>query len=111
VNWDAVTVRSTTSGAEKSCELSIWMRYEVAALTSVQSKATGCGGAASCAGLRSVGAEGVGGGATAVVDQHRQEMPGSTDAQEDVGLTVAVDVRRDDRDSTEAFLSSHIQGD
>jgi hypothetical protein len=42
VNCDAVTTRSTTSGAEKLFESSIWMRYAVAAVTSVQSKATGC---------------------------------------------------------------------
>src|SRR5215203_2740586 len=66
VNCDAVTTRSTTSGAEKSLESSIWMRYAVAAATSVQSKATGCVGVASCAGLRSVGADGVGGGAAPV---------------------------------------------
>src|SRR4029453_4725079 len=63
---DGVTTRSTTSGAEKLFELSIWMRYAVAAATSVQSKATGCAGVASCAGLRSVGADGVGGGAAPV---------------------------------------------
>src|SRR5829696_4728634 len=66
VNCDAVTTRSTTSGAEKLFESSIWMRYAVAAATSVQSKATGCAGVASCAGLRSVGAAGVGGGAVPV---------------------------------------------
>src|SRR5215211_2084202 len=66
VNCDGVTIRSTTSGAEKLFESSIWMRYDVAAATSVQSKATGCVGVASCAGPRSVGAEGVGGGASPV---------------------------------------------
>ena len=66
VNCDAVTTRSTTSGAEKLFESSIWMRYAVAAAPSVQSNATGCVGVASCAGLRSVGAEGVGGGAAPV---------------------------------------------
>ena len=44
VNCDAVTTRSTTSGAEKLFESSIWMRYAVAAATSVQSNATGCVG-------------------------------------------------------------------
>src|SRR5215211_6643291 len=66
VNCDAVTTRSTTSGAEKSLESSIWMRYAVAPFTSVQSKVTGCAGVASCAGLRSVGDGGVGGGASPV---------------------------------------------
>jgi hypothetical protein len=66
VNCDAVTIRSTTSGAEKLFESSIWMRYAVAAFTSVQSKLTGCAGVASCAGLRSVGAAGIGGGAAPV---------------------------------------------
>src|SRR5688500_16457216 len=66
VNCDAVTIRSTTSGVEKLFESSIWMRYDVAAFTSVQSKGTGCGGVASWAGLRSVGAPGVGGGAAPV---------------------------------------------
>src|SRR5687767_7272642 len=63
VNCDAVTIRSATSGLENLSESSIWMRYDVAALTSVQSNVTGCAGVASCAGLRSVGAGGVGGGA------------------------------------------------
>ena len=66
VNCDGVTTRSTTSGAEKLFESSIWMRYAVAAVTSVQSKATGCVGVASGAGLRSVGAAGMGGGAAPV---------------------------------------------
>ena len=66
VNCDAVSVRSTTSGVEKLFESSIWMRYDVAALTSVQSNMTGCAGVAACAGLTSIGAEGVGGGATPV---------------------------------------------
>src|SRR5215203_3276724 len=52
VNCEVVTTRSTTSGAEKLLESSIWMRYAVAAFTSVQSKVTGCAGVASCAGLR-----------------------------------------------------------
>jgi hypothetical protein len=39
VNWDVVTVRSTTSGAENVLESSIWIRYDVAAVTSVAAKA------------------------------------------------------------------------
>src|SRR5688500_5319220 len=66
VNCDAVTTRSATSGVEKSFESSIWMRYDVAAVTSVQSKVTGCAGVESCAGMRSVGAAGVAGGAAPV---------------------------------------------
>ena len=66
VNCDGVTTRSTTSGAEKLFESSIWMRYAVAAFTSVQSKLTGCAGVASCVGLSSVGAAGMGGGAAPV---------------------------------------------
>src|SRR5215203_2719182 len=66
VNCEVVTTRSTTSGAEKLLESSIWMRYAVAAFTSVQSKVTGCAGVASCDGLRSVGDDGVGGGASPV---------------------------------------------
>jgi hypothetical protein len=66
VNCDGVTSRSTTSGAEKLFESSIWMRYAAAAATSVQSKVTGCAGVASCAGLMSDGADGVGGGAAPV---------------------------------------------
>src|SRR5215210_3999382 len=66
VNCDAVTTRSTTTGVEKLFESSIWMRYAVAAFTSVQSNATGCAGVPSWAGLRSVGAEGVAGGAAPV---------------------------------------------
>jgi len=75
VNCDVVSVRSTTSGVEKLFESSIWMRYDVAALTSAQSKATGCAGVASCAGLRSVVAEGVGGG-TAPVELINTAKPG-----------------------------------
>jgi hypothetical protein len=66
VKCDGVTTRSTASGEEKPFESSTWMRYELAALTSVQSKATGWAGVESCAGLRSVGAAGVGGGAAPV---------------------------------------------
>ena len=43
-------------------ESSTWISYVVAAVTSVQSKVTGCAGVASAAGDRSVGAAGVGGG-------------------------------------------------
>jgi len=66
VNCDGVTTRSRASEAEKLFESSTWMRYAVAALTSVQSKATGWAGVESCAGLRSVGAAGVGGGGAPV---------------------------------------------
>jgi len=62
VNCDIVTVWSTTNGAENVLESSIWMRYDAAALTSVQSSVTGSGSVAPLAGLTSEGAEGVGGG-------------------------------------------------
>src|ERR687891_2680366 len=67
VNCDAVTTWLTTSGVEKLLESSIWMRYDVAAVTSVQSNATGCAGVASWAGLSNVGADGVGGVVAPVV--------------------------------------------
>jgi len=62
VNCDTVTVWSTTRGAENVLESSIWIWYETAALTSVQSSVTGSGSVAPSAGLTSAGADGVGGG-------------------------------------------------
>ena len=57
---------STTRGAEKVLESSIWIRYDAAALTSDQSSVTGNGTVAWLAGLSSVGADGVGGAAGAL---------------------------------------------
>src|SRR5687768_14395520 len=65
VNCDGVTSRAST-GFAKSLPSSIWIRYDVAALTSVQSKATAWAGEASDAGRSSDGADGVGGGASDV---------------------------------------------
>jgi len=74
VNCDGVTSRSI-SGFAKSLPSSIWIRYDVAALTSVQSKAIGWAGVASGAGLSSDGADGVGGGACDVA-LRRTARPG-----------------------------------
>ena len=62
VNCDTATVWSTTRGKENVLESSIWIRYETAALTSVQSSVTGSGSVAPSAGLTSAGADGVGRG-------------------------------------------------
>src|SRR4051794_3876399 len=54
VNCDGVTTRLTMSGVVNVLESSTWISYEVAAVASVQSNATGCAGVASFAGDRSV---------------------------------------------------------
>jgi hypothetical protein len=57
VNCDAVTVVLITNGEDMVLESSIWMLYDAAPVTSLQSKVTGCAGVAPLAGLRSAGAD------------------------------------------------------
>jgi hypothetical protein len=63
---DDVTVASRSSGAANVLESSIWISYEAAPATSLQSKVIGCGGVSAFAGASSAGAAGTGGGAGGV---------------------------------------------
>ena len=58
MNWDVDVVWSTVNGAEKLCEVSIWIVYVAAPATLLQSKVIACPGLkrASLAGATSDGA-------------------------------------------------------
>ena len=94
VNCDIVTVWSTTSGVENVLESSIWMRYEVAVLTSVQSSVTGRAIVAPLAGLTSVGADGVGSVTVSVAVRFAPNEPDIvTDVDDATVWVVTVNVR------------------
>ena len=77
VNCDGVTTRPTMSGVVNVLESSTWISYDVAPITSVQSKATGCTGVALLAGDRSV----VGPNTTVIVAVAESAVPNAFDTR------------------------------